>query len=573
MLQKIINLSFHYSWLVFAGFSLIIVDAGAVDLVIYNGPIYTVDSQRSEVEAVAVENSRITFAGSKTEALKRAGGKTMKLDLQGKTLIPGFIESHAHLMGLGYAKLNLDLSHTGSYDEIIRMVAETVKHTRPGEWILGRGWHQNKWDRQPVPNVTGYPVHDALSRVSPDNPVWLAHASSHAGFANARAMAIAGITAGSVFAEDGEIIKDPAGRPTGIFTENAENLIIRHIPENTPERDARALSLAIEESLRNGVTSFHDAGAGNREIDLYHHFLRQGKLDINVWVMLNGKDKKLLQEWYAKGPEIDPDGRLTVRAIKLYADGALGSRGAWLLKDYSDRKGHLGNPTMRMETIGRVATESIKYGFQLCTHAIGDRANREVLDQYQKVFATVSGPVGAHRFRIEHAQHISEVDIPRFRKLGVIASMQGIHMASDRPWAIFRLGEERIVSGAYVWQKLFQSGAIIINGSDAPVEPISPIASFYASVTRKTLKGTPEGGYEPDQRMSREQALRTYTLDAAYGAFEENIKGSIQAGKRADFTVLSHDIMQIPEEQILDTEVEYTIVGGEIKYQRGISED
>ena len=558
------NIFFRYVWIfLFLATS----HVTARDLVIHNGPIYTVDNNNPRVEAVAIKNGKIIFAGSKTEALKRVGSRTRTLDLQGKTLIPGLIESHAHLMNLGYSKLNLDLSGVKSYDAVIQMVVEAVSHAEPGEWVKGRGWHQEKWDSAPVPAIDGYPVHDALSAVSPDNPVWLTHASGHAGFANAKAMSIAGINAKSVFSKDGEIIRDGKGQLTGIFTENAAGLISRHIPENTMQSDAKALDLAIKESLSNGITSFHDAGAGSRAINLYRDFLRQGKLDINVWVMLNGRDKELLQEWYDNGPEIDPEGHFTVRAIKLYADGALGSRGAWLLDSYSDQHGHFGNITTPMEYIGQVANDGLKYGFQICTHAIGDRANREVLDQYQKAFTTAPESVENHRFRIEHAQHISEADINRFQKLGIIASMQGIHMASDRPWAIFRLGEERIISGAYVWQKLLQSGAIIINGTDAPVEPINPIASFYASVTRKTLKGEPKGGYEPDQRMSREQALRSYTLDAAYGAFEENIKGSIQVGKRADFTILSDDIMQIPEDRILKTVVEYTIVNGEIKYQ------
>jgi hypothetical protein len=282
--------------------------------------------------------------------------------------------------------------------------------------------------------------------------------------------------------------------------------------------------------------------------------------------MLAGWDEALLAEWLKKGPEIDADHDfLTIRAIKLVADGALGSRGAWLLKPYSDRPDWSGSASIPMETVLTVAREALQAGFQLCVHAIGDRANREVLDQFETAF---HGQHSDARFRIEHAQHLSAQDIARFAQLGVIASMQGIHLSSDRPWAIDRLGIERIEEGTYVWRKLLDSGAIIINGTDVPVEPVNPIASFYALVTRKTLAGLPENGYEPSQKLTRPEALSAYTLNAAYGAFEENIKGSIEAGKLADFTILSGDIMTVPESELLDVQIEQTIVGGNTTYQR-----
>lgn len=537
------------------------------DLILSNGTIYTVDDSQAKVEAVAVKDGRILFAGDAAKLNAYRGANTKEIDLGGKTMIPGFIESHGHFLGLGQAKLNLDLTGLKNYQELLDKVAEAVKTTPKGSWILGRGWHQSKWDELPTPNVKGFQTHDALSAISPDHPVFLTHASGHGSFANAKAMEIAGITSETTVGGDSEIIKDANGNPTGVLVEMASGLVSKHVPEFSEERMRKAMELAIEECLANGITSFQDAGTGGEGIALFQEFLDTGKLDMRLWVMLTGRDHDLLEKWYANGPQIDPNGHLTIRAIKLYADGALGSRGAWLLAPYTDRPGHMGNAVSDMKYIGQVAKEGLEHGFQVCTHAIGDRANREVLDQYQLAFEGNPGNSENHRYRIEHAQHIDPEDIPRFGQMGVIASIQGIHMASDRPWAIDRLGKQRIDEGAYVWQKLLQSGAKVINGTDVPVEPISAINSFYASVSRKTLGKTPEGGYEPSQKMSREEALKSYTLDAAYGAFEENIKGSIKEGKLADFTVLDQDIMTIEEDKILDTKIMMTIVGGEVKYE------
>lgn len=538
------------------------------DLIIHNGQIYTVSETASVVEMVAVKDGKILYAGASDKMSALRGESTRILDLQGNTMTPGFIESHGHLLSYGYARMNVDLNNVSSYQEMVEKVKKAVGEAQPGEWILGRGWHQSKWDKAPAENVRGFPVHDALSAVSPNNPVFLGHASGHAAIANARAMEIAGVTGKTQFDDGGEILHKANGQPSGVFVENAEKLIFRHIPKSTPDKDRRALQLGIQGSLANGITTFYDAGSDAKDIAVYKSFLQEGKLDIRLWVMLSGSDTTgLLEHWYQKGPEIGlGDHRLTIRAIKLYCDGALGSRGAWLLDEYSDRRGHTGHATMPMSLIRQVADSALAHGFQLCTHAIGDRANREVLDQYQAAIENNPSAATDHRFRIEHAQHLSLKDIPRFVELGVIASMQGIHMASDRPWAIDRLGQQRIEEGAYVWQKLLSSGAKIINGTDVPVEPVNPIACFYASVTRKTLKGTPDGGYEPGQKMTRQQALRTYTLDAAYGGFEEGLKGSIEAGKLADFTIFSQDIMTVPEEQLLQTKVLYTIVGGKIVY-------
>ena len=546
----------------------------SANLVIKGGRIYTVNSSNDVVEGIAVTGDRITFVGSNDEVTEYIDADTEVIELGGKTLTPGLIEGHGHLMGVGYNELNLNLSNVRSYDEMIEQVKRAVAKSEPGEWIVGRGWHQDKWEVKPEILVKGFPVHKALSDVSPDNPVFLRHASGHAAFANSKAMEVSGVNTLSIEkynseeGEGGEVIRDALGNPTGLFNERAMNLIDQHIPANSRDTDARALDLAIKACHQNGITSFHDAGTGRDEIQLYRDFMEEGKLGIRLYVMVTGTDPQLVYEWLSRGPEVDSSGLLTIRSIKLNCDGALGSRGAWLLEPYSDRPDFSGMATLSMDTVMKVAREALKNGFQVCSHAIGDRANREILDRYEMAFSEDPSNAGDHRFRIEHAQHINPADIPRFASLGVIPAMQAIHMSSDRPWAIDRLGEKRIREGAYMWQSLLRSGAKIINGTDAPVEPLNPIPCFYASVTRKTLKGEPEGGYEPDEKMTRIQALRSYTIDAAFGAFEEQIKGSVEPGKLADFTIFSKDLMTVPEDSILQTKVVMTIVGGKVVFQK-----
>ncbi|MDX1767285.1 MAG: amidohydrolase [Arenibacter troitsensis] len=543
-------------------------------MLIYGGNIYTVDTTRPTVEAVAVKGNIILFAGSLAEAEQYKSAQTQLLDLEGKTMTPGLIEGHGHFMGLGYNELNLDLSNTTSYQEIVDAVAERVKKAAPGEWITGRGWHQSKWKEMPSELVNGFQTHDLLSAISPDNPVYLGHASGHAGFANAKAMEIAGLLELSkegiskFEVEGGEVMRDAMGRPTGIFNELAESIITKHIPENTPAKNIEAFEMAVAACHKNGITSFHDAGIGRETIALYQEMKAKDKMKIRLYGMLTGWDKELLNDWYEKGPMIDSDNLMTIRSVKLNCDGALGSRGAWLLESYTDRPGHFGHETLPMDFVEETAINGLQYGFQICAHAIGDRANREVLDRYESAFSKFPQGVNDHRFRIEHAQHLHPDDIPRFAQLGVIPAMQAIHMSSDRPWAIDRLGEQRIKEGAYMWQSLLKSGIPIVNGTDVPVEPLNPIASFYASVTRKTIQGTPDGGYEPEEKMTREQALKSYTLDAAYGAFEENIKGSITIGKLADFTIYDRDLMEVPEKELLHTEVAMTIFDGKIVYTK-----
>jgi len=543
------------------------------DLIIRGGTIYTVEDGTTTVEAVAVSGDKIVYAGDLAGIKKFEGENTKTIDLQGKTMTPGFIEGHGHFMGLGYNELQLDLMNVTSYEELVQKVNEAIAKAQPGQWIVGRGWHQDKWTTKPEKMIKGFPTHQLLSSISPNNPVFLRHASGHAGFANAKAMQLAGVNQLSVeklgkdLGEGGEIILDELGNPTGLFNERAQGLIGQHIPENSEETQTQALELAIAASLRNGITSFHDAGVSRENIELFKKFKNEGKLNTRLYVMLTGFDSELIYEWFRKGPEIDSANLLTIRSIKLNCDGALGSRGAWLLEPYTDRLDFSGMPTLSMDTVMKISREGLAYGFQVCSHAIGDRANKEILDRYEIAFKE-KPEIKDHRYRIEHAQHLHPSDIPRFGALGVIPAMQAVHMSSDRPWAIDRLGEKRIKEGAYMWQSLLKSGAIIVNGTDVPVEPINPIASFFASVTRQTLKGEPAGGYEPEEKMTRAQALKSYTLDAAYGAFEEKIKGSIAPGKLADFTVFTKDLMTVPDQELLTTEVAMTILGGQVLYER-----
>lgn len=556
----------------FFGFSCSSGPENPADSVFINGIIYTVDESNPKVEAVAVKDGMIQAVGTTAEIQQLVGENTEVVDLQGKTMTPGFIESHGHLMGIGYNKLELDLMYVKTYDELVEKVAEAVEKANPGDWITGRGWHQDKWIEKPEKMVKGFQTNDQLNEVSPNNPVFLRHASGHASFANAKALELAGIAnlkgerPGEI--EGGEIITDELGNPTGVLTERASSLVARLVPEETPERAEEALTLALQELVEKGITSFHDAGSGQDVIDLVQKFKDEGKLTVRQYIMLTGRQPELLEEWYKKGPMIDTeDHLLTVRSIKLNCDGALGPRGAWLLEDYTDRPGHRGHETLPMSVVTEVSEKALPLGFQVCSHAIGDRANQEILDRYEAAFTKFPDATD-HRFRIEHAQHIHPDDIPRFGQLGVIAAMQAIHLSSDRPWAIDRLGEKRIIDGAYVWQKLMKTGAVVTNGTDAPVEPVDPIPSFYASVTRKTLEGLPEGGYEADQKMTREEALKSYTLDGAFAEFEEDFKGSIEVGKAADFTVFDQNIMEVPEDDILKIKVAMTVMGGKVVFSK-----
>ena len=544
-------------------------DTEKADMIVHNGTIYTMNDLMPTTESVAIRNGKIIALGKYRDLDDLITPRTKIINLNGAMMTPGLIEGHGHFYGLGLAKMQLDLSTAESYAELVSMVSDAIDSSNPGEWILGRGWHQSKWSDNADSFIKGFQTHDSLSKISPNNPVWLKHASGHAGFANQKAMDIAGVSSETEFGFGGEIIKDLSGNPTGVFNERAQGLISKHVDTNLgKDSDIRAIELAVKTCLEHGITSFHDAGTGSKTITTLRSAIDKNLLKVRVYAMLTSRDTSLLNQWYKNGPEIGTGNDfLTIRSIKLNADGALGSRGAWLIDEYTDRPGHFGMATQSMDYVYKVAKNGIQNGFQVNSHAIGDRANREILDQYEKVFNEFPKLSKDHRWRIEHAQHIDPKDIPRFGSLKVIASIQGIHMSSDRPWAINRLGQKRIIEGAYVWRDLINHGAILINGSDVPVEPIDPIASFYASTTRKTLKGLPNSGYEPEQKMTRIEAMKSYTINAAYGAFEEKLKGSIEIGKYADFAVFSQNLITVPDDKILETKILYTIVNGKIEYQ------
>ena len=540
------------------------------DLVLINGKVVTVEESLPEAQAVSIVGDRIAGIGSSEEIKRHAGPKTQVIDLQGQLVIPGFVEGHGHFTGVGQAQLNLNLMTTSSWDEIVSMVAEAVKTAKPGQWIYGRGWHQEKWSRTPEPNVEGFPTHHALSKVSPGNPVLLTHASGHASFANAKAMELSGVTGKTPNPPGGDFLKDSSGNPTGLFRETASRLIRSRAgePPLTPAEQAararRILELASQEVLSNGVTSFQDAGSSTADVDLMKQMIDEGKINVRLWVMLRMNNAALASS-LAKYRMIGyGNGFLTVRGIKKSIDGALGSRGAWLLEPYSDKPGDTGHNTTTIEEIREASKLAIEHGYQMCVHAIGDRANRETLNIFEE-FYKANPDKKDLRWRVEHAQHLHPSDIPRFGTLGVIASMQGVHCTSDAPYVPARLGDRRAEEGAYVWQKLMKSGAVVTNGTDAPVEDVSPIASFYATVSRRTKDGTV---FYPDQRMSRLEALKSYTINGAYAAFEEDSRGSLKKGKYADLVVLSKDIMTVPEEEIPSTDVAYTIVGGKIRYRK-----
>jgi len=536
--------------------------AEPADLVLTNAVVHTVDAKRPRAEAVAVRGRRIVAVGTSAEVQALAGPKTRVLDLRGRTVVPGFDDSHAHLLGIGFARLDVDLVGTRSFAEVVDRVARAVTSRRPGEWIRGRGWHEGKWDAPAPGSVRGFPTHEPLTAVSPDNPVVLERADGHAVLANARAMALAGISRTTRTPDGGEIIHDASGAPTGVFVDRAEGLVAP--PDRSPDEVRRALELAMDECLAKGVTSLTDAGASVAVIGVYKEAAAAGTLRTRLYVMAAG-----LPTMKALGrPEAGlGNGMLAVRAVKLYADGALGSRGAALLEPYADDPGNLGLLVTPPNGILEAARFALAHGFQVGTHAIGDRANRVVLDAYETAFR--EGPAAKDpRFRVEHAQTLDAADIPRFGRLGVLAAMQGIHCPSDRPWAPKRLGEARVTEGAYVWRKLLDTGARILNGTDAQVEDVSPIQNFHASVTRQDASGQPPGGFDPDQKLTRAEALRTMTLDAAYGSFAETDKGSIEVGKLADLVVLSQDILSVPDDALMGTGVLATIVDGKVLYEK-----
>jgi len=545
--------------------------AQPADLVLRNGKIVTMNPSQPVAQALVVRGERIVAVGSDADAAKLTGPRTQVIDLQGQLAIPGFIEGHGHFTGVGQFRLGLDLREARTWDDIVAQVARAAKNAKPGEWIVGRGWHQSKWDHAPEPNVEGFPLHESLDKVSPNNPVVLTHASGHASFVNAKAMQEAGITRNTPNPSGGEILKDKNGSPTGLLRERASGLAssaqaaydARMTAADRAALLRKEIDLAIDESLSKGITTFEDAGSPFTTVDALKRMADNHELRMRIWMMLRLPNEQLAPKLDAYRMIGAGGDYFTVRAIKRQIDGALGSRGAWLLEPYTDKPDSTGLNTEDPADIRKTAELAIQHGYQLCVHAIGDRANREVLNIYEDTFKAHPDKTGL-RWRVEHAQHLNAADIPRFGQLGVIAAMQGIHCTSDAPYVLLRLGAKRAGEGAYVWQKLMKTGAIVGNGTDAPVEDVSPLASFYASVSRKLKDGSV---FYPDQRMSREEALRSYTLNNAYAAFEEKLKGSLEPGKLADVTILSRDIMKIPEDEILSTDVVYTIVGGKVRYE------
>jgi predicted amidohydrolase YtcJ len=554
--------------------------ANKATLLLRNGHFFTADADTTAlITAVAVQGDRIIYVGDDAGAQSLIGSKTQVMDLQGAFVMPGFIEGHGHFQALGQSLRNVALGDTKSWNEIVARVVQKAKDVPPGTWIEGRGWHQEKWRKTDQPVVDGYPYHDSLSLATPDHPVVLYHASGHALFANAKAMQLAGISPETSNPAGGRIVRSPGGRLTGVFEENAMDMIDRPLnawKNQRTEAEKKAdfeenIRLATAECLRRGITSFQDAGSTFWELEQYRRLAEAGQLDVRLWAMIAQPKLSELHK-LSQYPKIDlGHHHFTVRAVKAYLDGALGSYGAWLLQPYDDKPNAYGQNVTPVDTIEAIARACKEHYLQFCVHAIGDRANREALQIFQRtLYDGRSAPAeslnpGVWRWRIEHAQHVAPVDQPRFWQLGVIASMQAVHCVSDAPFVVRRLGIPRARTGAYAWRALLDQGARLTNGTDAPVENVDPLPSIYAAASRK-LRPT-DIAFFPEQCMTRREALLSYTQWNAYAAFEEKDKGTLAPGRLADFVVLSKDLLRCPVDEILQAKVLKTIVGGKIKFQ------
>ena len=541
------------------------------DTILFNGVLFTADPENTNATAVAIAGDKILAVGSDETIKKLAAASTKMIDLQGAFLMPGFIEGHGHFIGLGETTQKINSIDTKSWNEIVEQVVQKVSGTEASEWIEGRGWHQEKWTESPGATVNGYPYHDALSAVSPDNPVILFHASGHGLMANQKAMDICGISSETPDPVGGRIVRDVKGNAIGVFEENAMDLISKPFVAWKDQRSEaqkvaeleKTVQLASETCLRHGITSFQDAGSKFWTLEQFERLAEAGQLPIRLWSMISEPEENEMDK-LAAYPKIGVgQNHFTSRAIKSYFDGALGSYGAWLLVPYNDKPESTGQNTTPLKKIEEISKACLEHKLQYCVHAIGDRANREILNVFENVFSTEKND---KRWRIEHAQHLDTADIPRFGQLGVIASMQAIHCTSDAPFVAKRLGTERARTGAYAWRSLLDSGAHMANGTDCPVESPDPLPCLYAAVTRKRADTGLE--FFPEQKMTREEALLSYTLWNAYAAFEEKEKGSITAGKLADLVVLSKDLQHCSDEEILKTEVLKTMVGGKILYEK-----
>ena len=530
------------------------------DLVLHNARIYTVDSRNSVAEAVAIAGERIVQVGKDREVLALKSASTRVLDMQGATIVPGFHDAHGHVVGLGASLQDVDLRGTTSYEEVVGRVRRRLASARPGEWIIGRSWDQNDWLEK------AFPTHDLLSAATPNNPVYLTRVDGHAGLANLQAMATAGLTSSSTDPPGGRIMRTADGQPSGVLIDGAQALVTSKIPPVGRRQLEDQIELADRELRRVGITMVDDAGADGATVDAYGRLIEVGTIKTRLYVMLRGSLSELTP-FFARGPVNDvANHRLAVRSVKIYADGALGSRGAAMLEPYADEPATTGLLVTPPDEVYQQTLAAAKAGFQVGIHAIGDRANREAMDVFERVERAVPGARGL-RMRIEHAQILDAAEIPRFAKLGVIASMQPTHATSDMPWAATRIGDAR-VEGAYVWRKLLDAGAVIASGSDFPVEEANPLLGFYAAITRQDASGKPAGGWTPRQRMTRDEALASFTRQAAFASHTETLLGSIESGRLADLVVLSRDIMRVQPQEILTTTVQMTIVGGEIVYQR-----
>jgi predicted amidohydrolase YtcJ len=523
--------------------------ADKADLLVTGARIHTLDPARPEASALAVMGDRIVYTGDDASAW--IGPRTRVIDARGATVVPGFIDSHGHMEGLGAQLETFDLRRVNSVREVADIVRKEAARRKSGEWIVGRGWDQTNWGGR-------FPAAANLDAAAPHNPVCLTRVDGHASWVNHRALALAGVSAATADPAGGRIARDPSGAPNGILIDNAQHLVARRIPPPSPEALRLLLARAARECARVGLTSVHDAGVGSEQLAAYRDLIARHDLPVRVYAMIGGPGD-LWRQYLKSGPEIGD--RLTVRSIKLMADGAMGSRGAAFLEPYSDDPGNSGLLMLRREEIERIAREALARGFQVNTHAIGDRANRTVLEAY----ATVLGGKNDRRFRIEHAQVVSPPDFELFVNYSIIASMQATHATSDMRWVDARIGSER-AKGAYAWRTFLTRGVHLPNGSDFPVEGANPLYGFYAAVTRQDREGRPEGGWQPEQRLTREEALRSWTVEGAYAAFEEDRKGTLAPGKLADFVLLSADILRVPPAEILKTRVIVTVTGGEVVY-------
>ena len=548
------------------------VSANAADLVLRNGRIITMDNRWPQVSALAVKGDRISAIGSDRDMLRYTGMETQVIDLKGMLTIPGFIEGHGHFYSLGASLMELELRNAENWDAIIALVAAEVKNKKPGTWIVGRGWHQDKWTTKPQPNVGGLPIHHKLSAVSPQNPVFLSHTSGHGVFVNQAAMLASGVSEKSVNPPGGEIVRDENGEPIGMLRENAAQPVRDALKAYQTKRTIQEVKaamrqqvkLAAQNAIENGITSFQDMGSTWEELDHLKVMAAEGSLPIRLYMAVQEPAVEMEEKLADYRLVGYGNNFLTIRCIgEKVLDGALGTHGGWLLESYTDLPRSFGLNVTPVPEIQHSAELAIKHDYQMAIQGIGDRAARELFNIYEKQF-TIHPEKKDLRWRIEHAQVTHPDDLLRYAALGVIPGIQGIFACSDGPWVVDRLGVERTKERGYLFRSMAESGALIMNGTDPPVEEISPIVSFHCSITREL----PDGSiFQPEQRLTREQALQSYTINNAFAAFEEDLKGSIAPGKLADFTVLSKDIMTVAEDKILDAEIVYTILGGEIIYK------